>query len=74
VASHQTGLDPAQRWNCEVKELTRTPFDEFSNTPYPNPGFSQTLKMGDEWENLLEWLRVKRGHSGALYLSKEDLI
>ena len=57
-----------------MKELTRTPFDEFSNTPYPNPGFSQTLKMGDEWENLLEWLRVKRGHSGALYLSKEDLI
>ena len=52
VAAHQGGNHPAHIWHNQVDSLTC---------------LATLAKEGEEenWKNVLEWLHVKRGHSGV---------
>ena len=58
VASHQTGEDLSGHWNNRVDELARL-------APL------QSDPVAEDWERLLEWLHLKRGHTGAQDLYQE---
>ena len=52
VASHQQDDSPASQWNGKADELAQL-------APLQN------AQIAEDWERLLEWLHVKRKHSGA---------
>lgn len=58
VAAHQRGDHPAHIWNNQVDSLTRLA-----------PMAVEAEEK--EWERLLEWLHVRRGHSGVKDLFRE---
>ena len=52
VASHQPDDAPVSQWNAKVDELARL-------------ALLQSTQIVENWEHLLEWLHVKRQHSGV---------
>lgn len=59
VASHQEDGTPASQWNNKADELARI------------APLRQGEPDSDNWERLLEWLHLKRGHTGTLDLYRE---
>ena len=58
VAAHQKGNHPAHLWNNQVDSLTRL-------------ATMAAEAEEEKGEHLLEWLHVKRSHSGVKDLFKE---
>lgn len=59
VAAHQEDGTPVSHWNNRADELARI------------APLRQGEPDSDNWERLVEWLHVKRGHTGALDLYRE---